>query len=271
MLGTALLVTLVGIIATIDYNGPLLMIHRPLVVGAMVGVVTGNPTQGLIIGATLELMWLGVTGIGGYTPPDTISGAVIGTALGILAGKGATAGIAIAVPISVITQQLDVLAKTADIFFVRKADRDAAAGNPAHIGLWQYSSLGIIVLFEVVPIFIAVMVGGSYVKQLFDIIPPVIMKGLTVAGGILPALGFAMLLNMMLKKGMWVYLLIGFTCAAFGGMSTIAITMVGIVAAYFGPLITSLARKKTVQPNAAAETEQNTSSSDDDDKEDYDL
>ncbi|MTV85326.1 PTS sugar transporter subunit IIC, partial [Streptococcus pneumoniae] len=110
----ALLVTLVGIIATIDYNGPLFMIHRPLVTSAMVGLVLGDFTQGVLIGSALELTWLGVTGIGGYTPPDTISGAIIGTAFGILSGQGETAGIAIAVPIAVATQQLDVLAKTLD-------------------------------------------------------------------------------------------------------------------------------------------------------------
>lgn len=59
----ALLVTLVGIIATIDYNGPLFMIHRPLVTSAMVGLVLGDFTQGVLIGSALELTWLGVTGI----------------------------------------------------------------------------------------------------------------------------------------------------------------------------------------------------------------
>lgn len=100
----ALLVALVGIIATIDYNGPLFMIHRPLVTGTLTGLVLGDMTQGVIIGSSLELMWLGVTGIGGYTPPDTISGAIVGTTLGILSGQGATAGIAIAVPVAVVTQ-----------------------------------------------------------------------------------------------------------------------------------------------------------------------
>lgn len=69
----AILISLVAIVATIDYNGPIFLIHRPLVTGALTGLVLGNFSQGLIIGATLELMWLGVTGIGGYTPPDTIS------------------------------------------------------------------------------------------------------------------------------------------------------------------------------------------------------
>ena len=114
MLVQALLVALVGIIATIDYNGPLFMIHRPLVTGTLTGLVLGDITQGVIIGSSLELMWLGVTGIGGYTPPDTISGAIVGTALGILSGQGPTAGSGIAVRVSVEAQQVDDLAVTGD-------------------------------------------------------------------------------------------------------------------------------------------------------------
>ncbi|MBZ4246558.1 PTS mannose/fructose/sorbose/N-acetylgalactosamine transporter subunit IIC, partial [Streptococcus pneumoniae] len=192
----ALLVTLVGIIATIDYNGPLFMIHRPLVTSAMVGLVLGDFTQGVLIGSALELTWLGVTGIGGYTPPDTISGAIIGTAFGILSGQGETAGIAIAVPIAVATQQLDVLAKTLDVYFVKKADNDAKNGDYSKIGFYHYSSLVLITLFKIVPIFLAIMLGGEYVADLFAKVPPIVMQGLNSAGALLPSIGFGMLLNM---------------------------------------------------------------------------
>ncbi|MFR4995649.1 PTS sugar transporter [Clostridium paraputrificum] len=232
MLTSAIIITIIAIIATIDYNGPLLMLHRPLVTGALTGLALGDFTQGLIIGATLELMWLGVTGIGGYTPPDTISGAIIGTAFGILSGQGATAGIAIAVPVAVVTQQLDVIAKTVDIFFVKKAEKAASRGDMSKIDLYHYLCLLVIVLFKIIPIFVAILVGGEYIKDLFDKIPPIIMTGLNVAGGMLPAIGFGMLLNMMLKKKMWVFLLVGFICSAFGGMSTIGISLVGVAAAY---------------------------------------
>ncbi|EHR0219408.1 PTS sugar transporter subunit IIC [Clostridium perfringens] len=223
-----LLVTAVAVIATIDYNGPVLMLYRPLIAGSLVGLVLGDFQQGMIIGATLELMWLGVTAVGGYTPPDTISGAIVGTALGILSGHGVTAGVAIAVPVAVVTQQLDVLAKTVDIYFVKKADEAAQKGDPSKIGLYHYSSLVLIVLFKVVPIFAALVLGGNYIKDLFDKIPPVIMNGLNVAGGMLPAIGFAMLLNMMLKKNMWPYLLVGFVFSAFLNLSTIGIALLGV-------------------------------------------
>ncbi|BFK82586.1 PTS mannose/fructose/sorbose/N-acetylgalactosamine transporter subunit IIC [Clostridium baratii] len=240
MVGEMLLVTAVAVLVTIDYNGPLLMLYRPLIAGSLVGLVLGDFQQGMIIGATLELMWLGVTAVGGYTPPDTISGAIVGTALGILSGHGVTAGVAIAVPVAVITQQLDVLAKTADIYFVKKADRDAENGDTSKIGLYHYLSLILIVLFKVVPIFAALALGSNYIKDLFDKIPPVIMTGLNVAGGILPAIGFAMLLNMMLKKKMWVYLLIGFVFAAFLKLSTIGIALLGLAVAYLGTVRTDI-------------------------------
>ena len=241
----ALLVTLVGIIATIDYNGPLFMIHRPLVTSAMIGLVLGDFTQGVLIGSALELTWLGVTGIGGYTPPDTISGAIIGTAFGILSGQGETAGIAIAVPIAVATQQLDVLAKTLDVYFVKKADNDAKNGDYSKIGFYHYSSLILITLFKIVPIFLAIMLGGEYVADLFAKVPPIVMQGLNSAGALLPSIGFGMLLNMMLKKNMWVFLLIGFICSVYGGMSTIGISLVGIAVAYFYDMIGSKPQETT--------------------------
>lgn len=241
----ALLVTLVGIIATIDYNGPLFMVHRPLVTSAMVGLVLGDFTQGVLIGSALELTWLGVTGIGGYTPPDTISGAIIGTAFGILSGQGETAGIAIAVPIAVATQQLDVLAKTLDVYFVKKADNDAKNGDYSKIGFYHYSSLVLITLFKIVPIFLAIMLGGEYVADLFAKVPPIVMQGLNSAGALLPSIGFGMLLNMMLKKNMWVFLLIGFICSVYGGMSTIGISLVGIAVAYFYDMIGSKPQETT--------------------------
>lgn len=224
----ALLVTLVAIIATIDYNGPLFYIHRPLVLGTLVGLVLGDIKQGIMIGATLELMWLGVVAVGGYTPPDTISGAIVGAALGIVSGHGIEAAVAIAVPVAVVTQQLDVLAKTADIALVKKADKDAEKGDTSKIALYHYGSLLIIVLFKVVPIFVALLLGGNYVQSLFNAIPPVIMKGLNVAGSMLPALGFAMLLNSMLKGRFWAYLFIGFSLSAFLKLPTIGLAVFGI-------------------------------------------
>ena len=227
----ALLLAILTIICTIDTSGPQTAIYRPLFAGAITGLILGDFRQGLIISATLELMWLGVVGVGAYTPPDIISGAIVGTAIGIISGEGAVAGVAIAVPVAVVCQQLDMLAKTLDISFAHKADKAASEGNLGAIDLYPYLSLGIICLFKAVPVFLAILVGGEYVSKLFSYIPQVVLDGLSAAGGVLPAVGFGMLLSLMLKKNMWIFLLVGFVCSVYGNMPTIGIALIGIIMA----------------------------------------
>ena len=58
----------------------ILMCDRPLVLGPLVGLILGDFTTGIIIGASLELVMMGVVGIGSATPPDTVSGTILATA-----------------------------------------------------------------------------------------------------------------------------------------------------------------------------------------------
>ncbi|SUN53031.1 PTS system N-acetylgalactosamine-specific transporter subunit IIC [Streptococcus dysgalactiae] len=51
--------------------------------------------------------------------------------------------------------------------------------------------------------------------HLVDYIPPVLLNGLTVAGKMLPAIGFAMILSVMAKKELIPFVLIGYVCAAY--------------------------------------------------------
>ncbi|WP_049816589.1 PTS sugar transporter subunit IIC [Streptococcus pneumoniae] len=133
------------------------------------------------------------------------------------------------------------------VFFSVKrfADNDAKNGDYSKIGFYHYSSLVLITLFKIVPIFLAIMLGGEYVADLFAKVPPIVMQGLNSAGALLPSIGFGMLLNMMLKKNMWVFLLIGFICSVYGGMSTIGISLVGIAVAYFYDMIGSKPQETT--------------------------
>ena len=61
MLIKALLVAVWAGICAWDQYGPHLGFRKPLLAGAVTGLILGDLTQGLIIGATLELMWLGST------------------------------------------------------------------------------------------------------------------------------------------------------------------------------------------------------------------
>jgi len=82
---TALLVAIWAGICAIDDIGTQ-MLRRPLLIAPIVGLIMGDLEAGLYIGATLEVMWMGVGNVGAYSAPDIISGTCIGTALGIASG-----------------------------------------------------------------------------------------------------------------------------------------------------------------------------------------
>jgi len=65
-----------------------MMFDRPLVTGLLVGLVLGDVKNGIIIGAQLELIWMGIAGIGASTPPDVVTGGILGTAFAILSNSG---------------------------------------------------------------------------------------------------------------------------------------------------------------------------------------
>ena len=65
MLGTSILLGLIGVFCILDSRllGRL-NFERPLIVSTFVGLALGNVSQGLMIGASLELMALGLVNIG---------------------------------------------------------------------------------------------------------------------------------------------------------------------------------------------------------------
>lgn len=246
---SALVVALWAAVCTLDMFGPQLSFWRPLIAGSITGLLLGNFTQGLIIASTLELMWLGVVGIGAYVPPDVVAGSILGTAFGILSGKGAVAGIAVAVPIAVVSQQLDVLFRTCTIALMHKADKAAQDGDFDHMDKYHLIGVPFGALTRALPVFLAIFFGAEYVQKLFDVVPKAIMDGLGVAGGILPALGFGMLLALMLSKKVWPFFIVGFVFAAYLKVPTVGLALIGIVAAVTYDMFMNNGNKKNSEKN----------------------
>ena len=231
MLKSAILVAIWAGICSLDDKGPQLGLRRPLPAGAMVGLLLGDLGEGLVIGATLELMWMGVGNVGAYNSPDVVSGSIVGTAMGIITGGGVAAGVAIAVPTSILCQQLLVLWNTAASFLIHRADIAAETGDYSKIGPIHYLSVPFLFLIRAVPVFIAIYLGSDSIEKIIAALPKSIMTGLSTASGLIPAVGIAMLLTMMLKGRMWVFLLLGFTLVSYLELPLLAVSFIGIAMA----------------------------------------
>lgn len=253
---TALLVAIWAGICAIDDIGTQ-MIRRPLLIATVVGLIMGDLTGGLLIGATLEVMWMGVGNVGAYSAPDMISGTAIGTALGIASG-GTAAAVALAVPTSLLAQQLLVLYRSGIVALNPIAEKWAETGDFDKIFRINYIPMAIAFLIRAVPTFLAVYFGAGAIEAAVEALPAVIISGLGIAGKIIPAVGIGLLMQMMIKKAeLWVFLIAGFAMAVYLNLSVLPITLIALPFA----LIYDMASQRAV---VKAEAE-------DEDEEDYDL
>lgn len=250
---TAVMVALWAGICAIDDIGTQ-MLRRPLLIAPVVGWIMGNLEAGLLIGAALEIMWMGVGNVGAYSAPDMISGTCIGTALGIAAGEGATeVAIALAVPTSLLAQQLLILYKSGIIALKPIVKKWAETGDFKKIYRINYVPAAIAFLIRAVPTFIAIYLGASVIDTIVAALPATIMSGLSVAGKIIPAVGIGLLMQMMIKKpDLWTFLIAGFAMAVYLNMSVLAITLVALPLAVIYDLAT---QKQAVQEKTEEEGE----------------
>jgi mannose PTS system EIIC component len=238
-IGIALVLAVWAYVSIVLVLGPGLWMGEALVAGAVTGLVVGDVQVGLQIGATLTLMSLGMWTYGGATMPDFMTGAILGTAVAALkGGSGALeAGLAVAIPASILMTQLDVLGRAVTTIFIHGADRAIERGNTKALTgwhLWGHLPWG---LSRAVPVFLAVWLGAGPIQNVINSMPAWFMSGMKVTGHLLPALGFALLLGQLPIKKYWPFLVIGFVMFAY---VKVPITGIAILAAAVGMLYISL-------------------------------
>jgi len=208
------------------------MVIRPIVVSPLVGLALGDLQTGVLVGATLELVFLGAIQIGGAVPPDVLVGAGLGTAFAIMNNAGADVALALALPIAIVAQSLKIV-----VFIIRSSFMDYAmklAENADFKGLYTLNIAGLLLqcamYFAVA--FLAISLGSDAVTGFIGVIPTWVMKGLDVAGKLLPAVGFALLLQPMISMKNVIYFVLGFVLVAYLKLPVLGITILGIATAY---------------------------------------
>ncbi|MET8850875.1 PTS system mannose/fructose/sorbose family transporter subunit IID [Amycolatopsis sp. NPDC004625] len=255
----ALALTLWAIYCTYDGLGPFLIYaQRPLIAGSVAGLIVGHPLLGLLIGATLELAALGVYTYGGATIPDYQTGAIVGTALAAGAAGAPAAqaaiGIGVGLPAAILLSALDPVGKMVTTALVHRADGYAADGNARGLAMIHWVSLVPWVAVRAIPTFLAALAAsGGLVKDITASIPAGFVQGMTLAGSLLPAVGFALLLGMMELSRYWYLLLIGFVGFAYLKLPVFGIALVGVAVAM---LFVTLKRDEPALAVPAVEAEE---------------
>jgi len=227
-----ILIVLLAGYMTIDQNGPVVLSWFSAIVGMISGLIMGDVSTGLMIGGTFQLMSLGVAALGGASAPNYGLATIIGTFIAVRTGTGIDAAIAVGLPVGLLAIQLEVVARIILNFVAHKMQSDNNEGKWGRMNRIALLGPAICSLQTLIPTVIVVAFGASVVNLILKVIPEWVTNGLSIAAGMLPVVGIAMLMRYMPVKKFLPFILIGFVLSAYLNVPVLGIAIVGFAAAF---------------------------------------
>jgi len=227
-----LVVLLAAYMAWDNGTGGQITNNWPVTVGLLVGLIMGDVQTALIIAGTLQLMSLGVAGIGGASIPEYGLATIVSVYLAIRTGASTGTAIAVGLPVGMLTLQLDVILKIVNNFFAHLTQRLLHEKKFKKMELIFYLTIACWMLKYIIPVTLVVTFGTPIVKAILHVIPVWFTNGLTIAGGMLPVVGIGMLMRYMPVKKYVTYLIAGFVLSTYLKMPILGIALLGAAAAY---------------------------------------
>lgn len=216
--------------------------RKPVVLGVVLGLIFGDVKAGLIYGATIQLMFMGGIEAGGNIPSDQALAACIAIPAALQSGLDADAAVALAVPFGVLGVLLNNIRRTFNSFYNTRADKLVEEQKYNQLSKFSFVipwlTNGILYF---TPVFIATLFGAHVVEAFIKVIPEWLMNGLSNAGGMLPALGFALTLVVMGRKQYLPFFVLGFFMFSVMGFSMLT----GAIFAVCMAMITSLFKQNS--------------------------
>lgn len=220
------LVLLIAFLAGVDGILDEFQFQQPLVACTLIGLVTGNLTAGIILGGTLQMIALGWANIGAAVAPDAALASVASAIILVLGGqgeKGVSAAIAVAIPLAVAGLFLTMIIRTLAVPIVHFMDAAAKEGNFRKVEMWQIIAIVLQGLRVVIPAGLLLAIPADTVKDFLTAMPEWLTQGMQIGGGMVVAVGYAMVINMMATREVWPFFIIGFVIAAISQLTLIAI------------------------------------------------
>ena len=206
-------------------------------VGLIAGILLGDVTTGIIIGASLEAIFMGAINIGGAISAEPASATVLAVAFTVTSGIDQEAAIALAVPVAVVSAFFSIFMGSVVMnIFAPVLDRVAARGDEKGLYRMQFGTWAFKYFIFASIVFIAVLLGSAPVAALINLIPANVMAGLKACGALLPAVGMSLLMKMLWSKELAVYFFAGFICVSYLHLPMIGVAAIGVILAVVGAL-----------------------------------
>ena len=233
---TIVLIIIVALLAGMEGILDQFQFHQPVVACTLIGLVTGHLKEGIILGGSLQMIALGWANIGAAVAPDAAlasvaSGIIMVLALETNATDTTTAintAITLAIPLSVAGLFLTMICRTIAIPLVHLMDSAAEKGNIAGVEFWHIIAILMQGVRIAIPAAILCFIPSNAVQSALQAMPSWLAGGMAVGGGMVAAVGYAMVINMMATKEVWPFFVLGFVFAAINSLTLIALGAIGV-------------------------------------------
>lgn len=205
----------------------------PMCMSAIAGIILGDPKMGLMCGAIIQPMYLSFMNAGGNVPADKGNASLVATSVVIASGLNTEVALAMTIPLALILAQLNNVKKILRGFVNEMAEKAAIKGDEKGI----YSSIGLSALISVVlywiPISVICYLGAGALSNLTDFIPQWLSNGLSVVGGLLPAIGVGATMIAIGRKDFLPFFIFGFFICAYTGIGSIQLLVYAGLLVFF--------------------------------------
>ncbi|ENP5350161.1 PTS sugar transporter subunit IIC [Salmonella enterica] len=204
----------------------------PIISGFLVALALGSPIEGMKAAAYINLAYLGWMTVGGTMPGNLPVASVFGTAMTILSGAAPSTAVVFAVPFSLLGILTFQASRSFNALWVHKAEAMLDRGNITGMRMMNYiPSFFVNMVLVGIPAFCMVYFGADFMKNMLTMIPQSLVNAFEVIGGIMPALGIAMLVSFLGKKRLMPFFFLGFFLVAYLNLGIMAIAVFAVIAA----------------------------------------
>lgn len=231
-----LLIGLFAIIAGVDFWLEGFYLFRPMIVCTVTGIILGDLRLGIVAGGLTELAFAGLTPVGGTQPPNPVMAGIMTVVLAYTTGHSPATAIGLALPFSILMQYIILFYYSAFSVLTKKLDEYAAKAETRKFAMMVLLPTVIVAVSYAIIAFLSVYGAQAPMRALVNSMPTWLSHGFEIAGSILPAVGFGVLLKSMLKAEFVPYLLLGFTAACFikfGNLMPVAVIGIALAMIQF--------------------------------------
>lgn len=226
-----ILVLLVAFLAGIESVCDEFQFHQPLVACTLIGLVTGNLEAGIVLGGSLQMIAMGWANIGAAIAPDAALASVASAIILVLGGQGVSGvstAIAVAIPLAVAGLFLTMIVRTLSVACVHRMDAAAEKADIRGVQMWHIIAIVMQGLRIAIPAAALLFIPAETVQAFLESMPAWLTDGMAIGGGMVVAVGYAMVINMMATREVWPFFVIGFCLAAVSSLTLIALGAIAI-------------------------------------------